>query len=213
MQEEQRRIIIGTTEAEIAQQLTADLTGDEDLVYYEAEIDQAGFETLLIIDIDLGGGFESGYATTSFTAPVPVPDNFRLAIHKEGFLDSAGKLFGMQDVVLGYPDFDERFIIKTNDEVKVKALFGDEGVRTTLLSIPHFLLHIGHREIEGIKRNLLELEIEEGITDPATLLGIYHAFFNLLKKISGPLSPGEESLSNPSGGELGSNHLPSSNSL
>lgn len=186
MQEEERKIITGATEEEIAQQLAADLTGDEDLVYYEAEIDQAGFETLLIIDIDLGGGFESGYATTSFTAPVPVPDDFRLAIHKEGFLDSAGKLFGMQDVVLGYPDFDERFIVKTNDQAKVKALFSDKEVRTTLLSIPHFLLHIGHREIDGIKRNLLELEIEEGITDPAALLAIYHVFFNLLKDISGP---------------------------
>jgi hypothetical protein len=190
MQEEERRIIAGATEEEIAQQLTADLTVDENLVYYEAEIDQDGFKTLLIIDIDLGGGFESGYATTSFTSPVPVPDNFKLAIHKEGFLDSAGKLFGMQDVVLGYPDFDERFIVRTNDEVKVKTLFGDEAVRTTLLSIPHLLLHIGHREIEGIKRNLLELEIEEGITDPAALLAIYQAFFNLLKKISGPLPPG-----------------------
>lgn len=190
MQEEERKIITGATEEEIAQQLTADLTGGEDLVYYEAEIDQAGFKTLLIIDIDLGGGFESGYATTSFTAPVPVPDNFKLAIHKEGFLDSAGKLFGMQDVVLGYPDFDKRFIVKTNDEAKVKTLFSDEEVRATLLSVPHFLLHIGHREIEGIKRNLLELEIEEGITDPAALLAIYQVFFNLLKKIgNGPLSP------------------------
>lgn len=58
--------------------------------------------------------------------------------NKEHFIDAAGKFFGMQDKVIGYPEFDEKVIVKSNNEKQVKELFKDEQVRSTLASIDDF---------------------------------------------------------------------------
>jgi hypothetical protein len=58
--------ITGTIEDEVWQQIQRDLTADPDLLSYNATIVQAGHEILFEIDIDPGGGFESGYETTRF---------------------------------------------------------------------------------------------------------------------------------------------------
>ena len=42
---------------------------------------------------------------------------------------SIGKWLGMQDVTVGYPQFDEDFIIKGNDEPKLRRFFGNEKIR------------------------------------------------------------------------------------
>src|SRR4051794_30960510 len=109
MQEE--KLIAGKTEEEVWQQLQADLERDPELLNYRTLIEQAGHRILLDIDIDLGGGFEGGYATTTLMASLQTSTPFKFSIHKEGVLDEAGKLFGMQDVVLGDPVLDDKLII------------------------------------------------------------------------------------------------------
>ncbi len=178
------KIIQGENEDAVWQQLTTDLAKDE-ILEYRALIDQGKERIVLDIDIDLGGGFESGYATTRLTAPLQTLSDFRFAIHEENFLDEAGKFFGMQDVVIGYPEFDEKFIIKTNNEAKVKALFSDSNIREVLQSLTHFTLQIAlHNEQDSdTKKPFLELHIEEGITDPIELRKIYHAFYTILTAV------------------------------
>ncbi|PIQ21771.1 MAG: hypothetical protein COW65_07125 [Cytophagales bacterium CG18_big_fil_WC_8_21_14_2_50_42_9] len=184
MQEE--KIISGRNEDEVWQQLHQELTQNPDLLQYRAQINQQNKTIHLDIDIDLGGGFEGGYATTIFSAAFRNPDGYRFAIHEEDFFDDLGKFFGMQDVVIGYPDFDKAFIIKTNDESRVRTIFADNEARSALLSLKDFTFEIVLTESDTDQDgndSLLELIIEEGITDPVQLRQIYRVFFGTLNLI------------------------------
>jgi hypothetical protein len=73
-----------------------------------------------------------GKTSTTYTrlrAPYVNKDNFRFTVYRAGFFSELGKLFGMQDVEVGYPEFDEAFVIKGNDEAKLRALFANQRVR------------------------------------------------------------------------------------
>lgn len=175
------KIITGNDEQEVWTQVTADLAGEE-VLYYNVVIRQGNRDVILNIDIDPGGGFESGYETTSFTAELKGSTDFRFAIHKQGFLDEIGKFLGMQDVIIGYPELDKNVIIKTNDEARVKAIFPDEDIRLFFQSLEHdFTLGIMKHD----DKRILELWIEEGITDADILRNVYHAFCTVLLLVDG----------------------------
>ena len=53
-------------------------------------------------------------------APYVNPEGFRFTIYRKGFFSDLGKLLGMQDIEVGDPEFDEAFIIKGNDEDRVR---------------------------------------------------------------------------------------------
>ena len=64
----------------------------------------------------------TGNSAATFTrmrAPYVNPDGFTFAICREGVFSTIGKWMGMQDVSVGYPEFDEAFIIKGNDDLLV----------------------------------------------------------------------------------------------
>jgi hypothetical protein len=172
----------GTTEDEIWQQITPDI--DEDTFEYHALIQHADHEIILYIDIDAGGGFEGGYATTGFSTPIS-NSSFKFAIHEEHFTDEIGKFFGMQDIEIGYPELDHHLIIKTNDEDKIKTLFADPLVREIFTTLENFDFGIHHHSIDDSdeKQAFLELNIEDGITDIDSLRKLYHAFYTVLLAI------------------------------
>ncbi|MEO6521276.1 MAG: hypothetical protein ABIN91_06360 [Mucilaginibacter sp.] len=172
----------GATEEQIWKQIAADI--NDDILEYHAIIQQGQAQVYLDIDIDLGGGFEGGYATTTYRAPLN-STNFQFAIHEEHFTDEIGKFFNMQDVTIGYPELDEHLIVKTNDVEKVKTLFTDEQTRKTLTELENFDLGIRLHSVEGSdkKEAFLELNIEDGITDIDTLRELYHAFYMVLVTI------------------------------
>src|SRR5690606_2052783 len=109
----------------------------------------------LTIDIDPGGGFESGYEFTSLTAPVPVqftslssplPDDqtARFALHDAKVIDRIGKFFGAEDVELGYPEFDQKLIVKTNNREFTRKVFHNEEARAVFRDLKEFSLEIVH---------------------------------------------------------------------
>jgi len=178
--------IIGKTAEEVWQQVAADLS-DEAIYDYSALLVQDRMKVELVIDIDPGGGFESGYAYTSFAAPVSPANDFRFALHHKDWKDTAGKFFGMEDVVIGYPEFDDAIIIKTDDRDRTHRIFSDITVRKTFQSLHSFNLHLTHHHVAGKKgkETLLELGIEDGITDPEVLRPLYEAFCKVLSAIEG----------------------------
>ena len=60
---------------------------------------------------------------TRLRAPYVNKDGFRFTIYRKSVFSGLGKVLGMQDVEVGYPEFDEAFVIKGNDETKLRALF------------------------------------------------------------------------------------------
>src|ERR1700748_1175434 len=146
---EQQKTITGTTEAEIWSQIDADLGDGEDIFDYDVIIEKNGNRTEMLIEIDLGGGFEGGYASTTFTAQIADARNFRFAVHEDDFIDDIGKFLGMQDVIVGYAELDHHLVIKTNDETKVKELFTDSEVRAVFEKLDDFDFGIRMHHIEG----------------------------------------------------------------
>ena len=74
----------------------------------------------------------TGKAVIIFTrmrAPYVNPDGFRFTIYRKGFFSGLGKRLGMQDIEVGFEEFDNEFIIKGNDESKLRQLFANPKIR------------------------------------------------------------------------------------
>lgn len=69
---------------------------------------------------------------TRFRAPYVNPEGFRFTAYRRSFVSDIAKWFGMQDIVVGHATFDRDFILKGNDERRLKALFDDAEVRRLL---------------------------------------------------------------------------------
>ena len=172
--------ITGNTEDEIWEQLTEDIASGQELLEYNTVIQHGDYQIVLNIYMDLGGGFESGFETTTLVSPLKTNNDFRFALHKEDFLDEVGKFFGMQDVVMGDTAFDKNVVVKTNNEARVKEVFSDVSAREAFQILTDDFtfattMHDG--------KKVLEFSIERGITDPVELRKIYHAFYTVLKTI------------------------------
>jgi hypothetical protein len=92
----------------------------------------------------------NGKTSTTYTrlrAPYVNKDDFRFTIYRKGFFSELGKLLGMQDVEVGYPEFDEAFIIKGNDERKLQALFAHPTIRQLVERQP--TIHLTVKDDEG----------------------------------------------------------------
>jgi hypothetical protein len=152
---------------------------------YNAQILYKGRTALLYIDIDPGGGFESGYESTSLKCRLEHDPGFKLAIHHETLIDGIGKFFGMQDIEIGYEEFDKQVVVKSDNEKKVKELFSDPKVRKLFAGLHRYNLHIGHHPLEGEEKKsaFLEFFIEEGVTDALRLTEIFSAFYSVLEVI------------------------------
>lgn len=176
---EEQKIITGTKQ-EIWDTIERDLTVDGEVLGYDALLDDGQHRVALYIDIDLGGGFEGGSALTRITSPLHVSPGFRFALHDEDFLDSIGKFFGLEDVVTGYPELDDHVVIKTNAREKLVELFADDEVRRVLTGLEDFDLGIHHRTVDDVEYPFLELNINDGVTDPAYLHSIFNVFYKLI---------------------------------
>lgn len=178
---ETTKIITGITEDDIWQQINDDLLSEEDIWTYNAIIKQNGRQIILDIDIDPGGGFEGGYAITTFTAPITNNADFHFKMHSENFIDEIGELFGMGHLKTGDEDFDKKVIVKTSDEEKAKAVLADQESRDYFKALSNYSLTIikddDHHEYS------LELSIDDGITDPIELRNIYTHFYTILAKV------------------------------
>lgn len=86
-----------------------------------------------------------GKSSTTYTrlrAPFINKEQFRFTIYRQGFMDALSKIFGMQDIEVGHEQFDHDFVIKSNDEKVVKALFDNARIRELLHQLEHVELTI-----------------------------------------------------------------------
>jgi hypothetical protein len=80
-----------------------------------------------------------GKSSTPYTRVVaraiePLPLSLRVFV--EGFFSSVGKLFGTQDIQVGHPAFDQRFMVKADNEALARSLLDAELCRA-LEAFPH----------------------------------------------------------------------------
>lgn len=92
----------------------------------------------------------SGKSSTTYTrmrAPYINKDGFWFRVYKAGIFSEIGQLLGMKDIEVGFSEFDENFVIKSNDEDKVKALFSNTNIRNLIELQPRF--HLEVKDDEG----------------------------------------------------------------
>jgi len=133
----------------------------------------------------------TGKVTVVFTrlrAPYVNPDSFRFTIYRKGFFSEIGKWFGMQDIVIGDPVFDEAFIIKGNDERKVRALFADPKLRELIAAQPEIHFEVkdderwfGKKFPEGVDE--LYFQVVGVIKDVARLEQLFALFAETLDQL------------------------------
>jgi hypothetical protein len=182
--EEEEKVITATSEDQLWDEIIADFKRDPDPLEYHAVLEQNERRVVLDIFNNHAVGFEA-VAYTTFSSYIFGRDNFKFSVHNQSFTDEIGKFFGMQDIILGFKDFDSRFVVKANDENRTAKLFADQRIRDTLLSLPHVHFAIVEYEMENGdgKAPFLELKVDRAITDPLQLRQIYSAFFEVLLAI------------------------------
>ncbi|MFZ7121330.1 MAG: DUF3137 domain-containing protein [Eubacteriaceae bacterium] len=91
---------------------------------------------------------KSAITYTRMRAPFVDKDGFNFKIYKKGVFSDIGKMFGMQDIEVGFEEFDENYIIQGNNEYLVKKLFSSYRIRQLIQKQPKIRLEI--KKSEGI---------------------------------------------------------------
>ena len=91
-----------------------------------------GLRNTLTLDTYVVSTGKTTMVFTRMRAPYVNPDGFRFTVYRKGLFSGIGKFFGMQDLEVGYPEFDDAFIIKGTDEGRVSQLFANEKLRALI---------------------------------------------------------------------------------
>ena len=135
----------------------------------------------------------TGHAHISYTrlrAPFVSRDGFRFLIYRKGLFSGLGKMLGMQDIETGHSvHFDEGFIVKGNDETKVRALFANPEVRRLIDEQPDVRLEL--KDDVGTFRKIFPEGVDEieflahgEIKDVARLKKLYDLFAEVLDQLT-----------------------------
>lgn len=75
------------------------------------------------------GSSSSSTTYTRMRAPYVNADGFQFEVYREGLFSGLGRMLGMQDVVVGHSQFDANFVIKGNNERRLRELFANADIR------------------------------------------------------------------------------------
>ena len=92
----------------------------------------------------------TGKVTVVFTrmrAPFVNPSGFRFLVYRKSIFSGVGKFFGMQDIEVNDPPFDDDFIVQGTDEHKVRLLLASPKIRAMIAAQKD--LHFGVKDDEG----------------------------------------------------------------
>ena len=122
---------------------------------------------------------------TRIRAPYVTRDGFRFWVYHKTRLSGVRKLFGMQDIATGYPEFDGDFVLRANDESKARALFEGWNIHRLLIENP--TAHLLVKENEGRSRppfpetvRELCIEIPHSVTDMEEMTSLCELFAEAL---------------------------------
>jgi hypothetical protein len=127
-------------------------------------------------------------------APYVNPEGFRFKIFRRSVLSDLDNLFGMQDIEVGDFEFDEAFIIKGNDEDRVRVLFSDSKIRQMIQDQPQIRLEVkdsegwfGPKFAEDVDELLFPVVgVVKDVERLKALFDLFAAVLNQLCKIGSP---------------------------
>lgn len=126
-----RRKWFRNSKQEIWRQLADELGG----IHEETKMMQPGLvrawheDWEVVLDTYTVSTGKSSVTYTRIRAPYINRDDFAFKIYRKHVFTGIGKAFGMQDVTVGHPVFDQDFVIQGTDEKKLKMMFDHGGIR------------------------------------------------------------------------------------
>lgn len=140
--------LFGPSRDEIWQQFAAGVGGNftEGGFWKGSRVDAAHGQWTVTLDTYTVSTGKSSITYTRIRAPYVNPDSFHFNIYRKGIFSDLGKWLGMQDVTVGYPQFDEDFIIKGNDESKLRRLFSNAKIRELIEDQPEIQFSVHDAE-------------------------------------------------------------------
>ena len=132
------RDLFGPSKAEIWRQFAASVGGQyvDGGLWRGDKVVAAHGQWMVTLDTYTVSNGKSSITYTRMRAPYVNPDGFTFNIYRQGIFSEIGKWLGMQDVTVGYPDFDEAFIIKGNDIAQLQKLFANRRIRELISAQP-----------------------------------------------------------------------------
>jgi hypothetical protein len=143
------RGLFGPSKAEIWQQLAGQIGGQftpGGFLKGRGRVTAQTGQWIVTLDTFEDGG-ENPSTYTRMRAPYVNRDGFRFNLYRSSIFSPIGQMLGMQDVIIGDPQFDEAFIIKGNSETKLRQLFADPVIRQLMHVQPRIRLQV--RDDEG----------------------------------------------------------------
>lgn len=125
---------------------------------------------------------------TRIRAPYLNRDSFSFQILRESAGSAIGKKFGLQDIIIGHPDFDRHFVVQGNNEIKLRQMFDNDLIRNLLHYQPKVSLKINLDESwstdefgEGISELIFEVPMV--IKNMELLRALYDLFAEILNHL------------------------------
>lgn len=138
------RQLFGPSKDEVWKQLCSEIAADfiDGGFWRGSKVQARVKEWTITLDTFVVSTGESHIPFTRLRAPYVNHDGFRFKIYREGFFSGLGKMFGMQDIEVGHSEFDRAFVIKGNNPLKVRLLFGNPRIRRLLEAQPSISLEV-----------------------------------------------------------------------
>ncbi len=143
------RKIFGPSKEEVWRQLCSEIGADfiDGGFWRGTKVEARVREWTVTLDTYTVSTGKTHVTFTRMRAPYVNKDGFRFKIYRKSMFSGLGKMFGMQDIEVGYADFDREFIIQGNDEYKVQLLFGNFEIRRMIEDQP--AIHLEVKDDEG----------------------------------------------------------------
>ena len=143
------RKLFGASRDEVWRELSSEVGGEfiEGSFTQSSKVRVKVKEWTITLDTFTVSTQNSSSTYTRMRAPFVNADQFRFTIYRRSVFTNLGKLLGMQDIEIGDAAFDEAFVIKANDQSKVRELFRLAKLREMVDSQPS--IHLTVKDDEG----------------------------------------------------------------
>jgi hypothetical protein len=127
---------------------------------------------------------QSSVTYTRMRVPFIYLKDMYFKIYKKSIFSSIGKSLGMQDIAIGNNTFDQKYILKGNDEAGIKSLFLDSTIRLLIETQSRFKLEIKDRKKSGItnERELIFIT-SSVIKDKERLKNLFELFKKIMDEL------------------------------
>lgn len=184
------RDLFGPSKEEIWSQLAAQIGGQFTAGgWFGTDVVQAKVgDWILTLDTYTVSTGKSSVTYTRFRAPFANKDGFTFVINRAGPMTPVGKFFGMQDLEIGDPLFDQAFVIQSNNPGKVGSMLANARVRELIQAQPRIGFQVqddqgwfGPSFPEGVDQ--LYFQVHGTMRDLGELRGLYDLFTEVLNTL------------------------------